>query len=255
MRLRMLGSGSSAGVPRIGGNWGRANPADPRNNRRRASVLVEHSGTRLLVDTGPDLRAQLLQAQVSSVTAVLYTHAHADHCHGIDDLRGLFHLQGEIDCYMDEFTLAGLRTRFPYIFSGNAGYPPIARPHLLRGDLWLGAIHVRPFWQVHGPIQSVGFRFEAGARVVVYSTDVSELPADSWELVTGADLWVVDALRRQPHPTHSHLARTLEWIARAGPREAWLTHMDESMDVSELLAELPPSVSPGWDGRVWDGGA
>jgi phosphoribosyl 1,2-cyclic phosphate phosphodiesterase len=253
MRLVMLGSGTSSGVPRIGNDWGRADPANPRNRRRRVSVLVEAGDIRLLVDTGPDLREQLLDAGVSWLTAVLYTHDHADHCHGIDDLRALFHASGvEVDCYMDAATRAGLRTRFAYVFAGRAGYPPTARAHLLKDELRFGPITVRPFRQQHGPVHSMGFRFEAGGAAIAYSTDVKEIPEESWPLLADLDLWVVDALRRNPHPTHSHLEQTLGWIARARPAEAWLTHLDQSMDHDELAAELPAGVSPGWDGRIWE---
>jgi phosphoribosyl 1,2-cyclic phosphate phosphodiesterase len=253
MRLTMLGSGTSSGVPRIGGDWGQCDPANPRNRRRRVSVLVDAGDVRLLVDTGPDLRAQLLDAEVGWVTAVLYTHDHADHCHGIDDLRALFHATGaEIDCYMDRSTRASLRTRFAYVFAGRSGYPPTAKAHLLLDSMAFGPIIVRPFRQQHGPVHSMGFRFEANGLAIAYSTDLNGLPEDSWPLLQGLDLWVVDALRRTPHPTHSHLAQTMDWIARARPREAWLTHMDQSMDHDALVAELPSGVSPGFDGRVWE---
>jgi phosphoribosyl 1,2-cyclic phosphate phosphodiesterase len=256
MRLVMLGSGTSSGVPRIGvdgGDWGACDPANPRNRRRRVSVLVEHEDVRLLVDTSPDLREQLLEADVGWLTAVLYTHDHADHCHGIDDLRALFHAAGvEIDCYMDRSTRASLRTRFSYVFQGRSGYPATARAHLLDAEMRFGTMIVRPFRQAHGPVHSSGFRFEAGGQAIAYSTDVDGLPDESWPLLVGLDLWVVDALRRTPHPTHSHLAQTLDWISRARPSEAWLTHMDQSMDHDALLAELPAGVTPGYDGRVWE---
>jgi phosphoribosyl 1,2-cyclic phosphate phosphodiesterase len=256
MRLLILGSGTSSGVPRLGGDgfgdWGGCDPANPRNRRRRVSVLVEHGDVRLLVDTGPDLREQLLDAGVGWLTAVLYTHDHADHCHGIDDLRALFHAAGvEIDCYMDEATRASLRSRFSYVFRGGSGYPPTARAHLLKPEMRFGELVVRPFRQQHGPIHSIGFRFEAAGRAIAYSTDLNGVPEASWPLLAGLDLWVVDALRRHPHPTHSHLAQTLGWIERAAPQEAWLTHMDNSMDHDQLLGELPAGVSPGYDGRVW----
>jgi phosphoribosyl 1,2-cyclic phosphate phosphodiesterase len=218
------------------------------------SILVEAGHTRLLVDTSPDLREQLLDANVGWLTAVLYTHDHADHCHGIDDLRALFHASGvEIDCYMDRATRASLRTRFSYVFAGRAGYPPTARAHLLTGDMRIGDISVRPFRQQHGPVHSMGFRFDADGKSVAYSTDTSGFPAETWPVLAGLDLWVVDALRRNPHPTHSHLSQTLEWIERVKPAEAWLTHMDQSMDHDALVRELPPTVSPGHDGRVWEG--
>lgn len=254
MRLVMLGSGTSSGVPRIGNDWGRCDPANPKNRRRRVSVLVEHGSTRLLVDTGPDLREQLLAADISWLSAVLYTHDHADHTHGIDDLRALFHATGQmIPCYMDTHTRAGLRHRFAYVFAGRAGYPPTATAGLLEPEMHFGDIIVRPFRQQHGPVHSMGFRFEAGGKAIAYSTDVNAIPDTSWPLLEGLDLWVVDALRHRPHPTHSHLAQTLEWIARVTPAEAWLTHMDQSMDYDALQSTLPSGVSPGHDGRIWEG--
>lgn len=215
--------------------------------------MVEHEDVRLIVDTGPDLREQLLEAGVGCVTAVLYTHDHADHCHGIDDLRTLFHAAGrEIDCYMDLATRSGLRTRFSYVFAGRSSYPATAKAHLLEQVHQFGSLTVRPFRQKHGPVHSMGFRFEAAGKAIAYSTDLDAMEEDSWPLLEGLDLWVVDALRREPHPTHSHLARTLEWINRAQPRQAWLTHMDQSMDHDDLLAELPTGVSPAYDGRMWE---
>ena len=257
MRLTMLGSGSSSGVPRVseraGGDWGQCDPGNPRNRRRRVSVLVEAPGVRLLVDTGPDLRAQLLDAGVGWLTAVLYTHDHADHCHGIDDLRALFHGSGRpVDCYMDKPTRASLRSRFSYAFAGRAGYPATATALLLGDDMQFGPIRVRPLLQAHGPVHSMGFRFDCGDAALAYSTDLSGIPDASWPLLQGLDLWVVDSLRRTPHPTHSHLAQTLQWIDRAAPRAAWLTHMDQSMDHDTLLAELPAGVTPGYDGRAWE---
>ncbi len=252
MQVRMLGCGTSSGVPRIGNNWGQCDPANPRNRRRRVSILVEAGDVRLLVDTGPDLREQLLDADVSWVTAVLYTHDHADHTHGIDDLRQLYHNMGHrVDLYMDLRTRSGLRNRFSYVFAGRSGYSPTARAHLLDSEMQFGPITVRPFRQHHGPIDSTGFRFDCNGLSLAYSTDVNGIPEASWPLLIGLDLWIVDALRREPHPTHSHLARTLEWIDRARPREAWLTHMDQSMDHDALLKELPDGVTPGFDGRQW----
>lgn len=256
MRLVMLGSGTSSGVPRIGNDWGRCDPANPRNRRSRASVLVEAGDVRLLVDTGPDLRNQLLGADISWITAVLYTHDHADHTHGIDDLRPLFHASGqELDCYMDEATHKSLLGRFGYVFKGRTGYPATANAHLMKPEMQFGPVTVRPILQKHGPVHSMGFRFECDGQAVAYSTDVDGFPNDSWPLLEGLDLWVVDALRRDPHPTHSDLGRTLDWIERADPRKSWLTHMDQSMDHDQLLLELPERVSPGFDGRIWESGS
>ncbi len=259
MRLLMLGCGTSSGVPRLGGpdgqgNWGACDPANPRNRRHRCSVLIEAGETRLLVDTSPDLRDQLLGAGIGWISAALFTHDHADHCHGIDDLRQLFHASGkEIPCYMDRETRAGIRSRFSYVFAGRSGYPAIAEALVMPEELQIGPISVRAFRQQHGPVHSLGFRFTCDGKSIAYSTDLNGIPGSSWPLVADLDLWVVDALRREPHPTHSHLAQTLEWIAQASPKEAWLTHMDQSMDYEELARELPAGVSPGYDGRVWNG--
>ncbi|MCS6985833.1 MAG: MBL fold metallo-hydrolase [Sphingomonadaceae bacterium] len=252
MRVLMLGSGTSSGVPRLGGGWGRCDPANPRNRRRRVSLLVEHGPIRLLVDTSPDLREQLLDAGVSRLDAVLFTHDHADHAHGLDDLRGVFHAMGRpVDCYMDQPTLRTLTTRFAYAFAGEGGYPRIATARSLEPELRFGDLRVRPFRQVHGPVTSTGYRFEADGKAVAYSTDVTDFPPDSRPLLEGLDLWIVEALRREPHPTHAHLSRTLDWIATFRPRLAVLTHLDQSMDHDELRAELPPGVLPGFDGFSW----
>ncbi len=251
MRVTMLGSGTSSGVPRIGNDWGLCDPNEPKNRRRRVSILVEHAGVRVVVDTSPDFREQLLSAGVTGLEAVLFTHDHADHTHGIDDLRQIFHIRRTpVPCYGHPATLRGLRERFRYVFEGRDGYPPTAEAIEMPEELQLGGLTVRWFPQVHGEIKSSGFRFEADGRVLVYSTDVNELPREAAPLLEGVDVWIVDALRRTPHPTHSHLARTLGWIAEHKPGRAILTHMDQSMDHATLLGELPPGVEPGYDGLV-----
>lgn len=248
MRARILGCGTSSGVPRIGNDWGDCDPAEPRNRRRRASVLIESATTRILIDTGPDLREQLLDAGVSDVDAVIWTHDHADHCHGIDDLRQLFHARGApVAAYARPWTLAALRARFAYAFEGKDGYPPIVTGHDLPDRLEVGDITVTCVDQPHGPITSAGLRFEAGGAIG-YATDFNAMTDDMTILYKDLDIWIVDALRYRPHPTHPHLAQTLEWIAGAGARRAVLTHMDQSMDYATLLGELPPHVIPGHDG-------
>jgi phosphoribosyl 1,2-cyclic phosphate phosphodiesterase len=249
MRIVILGSGTSSGVPRIGGDWGDCNPANRRNRRRRVSILVEHGAATLLVDTSPDLREQLLDAGVGRVDGVFYTHDHADHAHGIDDLRALITNMGRrVDCWADAATWAALKSRFGYIFDGSAGYQAFACAHELGAEHRFGELLVRPFRQIHGLIDSVGYRFEAGGRAAAYSTDLNAIPRESEPFLEGLDLWVVDALRRRPHPTHPHLALTLEWIARFRPRRAVITHMDNTMDYDTLRAELPQGVEPGYDG-------
>ena len=249
MKLRILGCGTSFGVPRIGGDWGECDPSDPRNRRRRASILVEHEGTRILVDTSPDLREQLLDAGVDRLDAVIWTHDHADHCHGIDDLRQVYHVRGApVPGFARSDTLATLRARFGYVLEGRGGYPAIVDAKILPDRLEIGSLTLRIVDQPHGSITSAGIRFEAGGKSIVYSTDFGALTAEMHDLFKGADIWVVDSLRRRPHPTHPHLAQALEWIDAIAPGRAILTHMDNSMDYRTLLAELPTGVEPGFDG-------
>lgn len=248
MRVTVLGSGTSSGVPRIGNDWGDCDPAEPRNRRRRVALLVEHGGKRLLIDPGPDLREQLLSADVAHLDAVLITHDHADHVHGIDDLRQVFHaMQRPVDCYAHPKTWRGVRERFAYVFEGRDGYPPTCIAHDLPDRLTVGGMVVRWFPQVHGNIGSTGFRIEAAGAAIAYSTDLNDLTPAAEPMLEDLDLWVVDALRRHPHPTHTHLERTLGWIRRFRPKRSVLTHMDQSMDYRTLAAELPPHVEPGYD--------
>jgi phosphoribosyl 1,2-cyclic phosphate phosphodiesterase len=256
MRVTILGSGTSSGVPRIGGadgagNWGLCDPANPKNRRRRVSVLVEAAGQRVLIDCGPDCREQLLSARVAHLDAVFITHDHADHAHGIDDLRQLFHAMGRpVDIWASPATFRVLKSRFDYVFDGAPGYPASCRAHDLIGTVALGALQVTPFPQLHGDIESTGVRFDHAGKSFAYSTDVKGFDARADAALAGLDLWVVDALRREPHPTHSHLAQTLDWIAQRRPGRAVLTHMDQSMDYATLRRELPPGVEPGFDGQV-----
>ena len=249
MKLRLLGCGTSFGVPRIGNHWGDCDPAEPRNRRRRVSILVEHEGTRILVDTSPDLREQLLDAGAEGLDAVIWTHDHADHCHGIDDLRAIFHARGApLPGFARPDTLATLRARFGYVFEGEGGYPAVVDGATLPDELTVGPIRVTAVDQPHGAITSAGLRFEAGGRSIGYSTDCNELTGDMANLFKGIDVWVVDALRRRPHPTHPHLDETLRWVDALRPARAILTHMDNSMDYRTLVAELPAGVEPGYDG-------
>jgi phosphoribosyl 1,2-cyclic phosphate phosphodiesterase len=248
VKITLLGTGTSSGVPRIGNDWGNADPNDPRNRRRRVSILVESGDTTILVDTGPDMREQLLDARVSAVDAVFYTHDHADHTHGIDDLRGLFNLtKKRVQCYANDATLAMLHQRFGYIFKGEHGYPSIAQANRVADTHRIGRITVRSFRQIHGMIDSVGYRFEADGAVAVYSTDVNAFGRDARPLLAGTDLWVLDCLRRKPHPSHPHLDLALKWIDEFAPKRTLLTHMDSSMDHATLAAELPPGIEPGYD--------
>lgn len=251
MKVTILGCGTSSGVPRIGNDWGQCDPAEPRNARRRVSILVEAGHTRILVDTSPDLRAQLLDAGVSRIDAVIWTHDHADHVHGIDDLRQLFHNKGApIAGYAREATIAILRQRFGYVFEGADGYPPTARLQRLPDRVQLGAIEVSVVDQPHGPITSAGLRFESDGKAVGYATDFNCMTDAMRAHYAGLDLWIVDALRRRPHPTHPHLADTLAWAAELEPTRTLLTHMDNSMDYRSLLAELSKGIEPAHDNQV-----
>ena len=248
MRATILGCGTSSGVPRIGNDWGLCDPEEPKNRRRRASLLIQHGGANILVDTSPDFREQMLSAGISTLDAVIFTHDHADHTHGIDDLRQVFHaMQRPVACYAHPATWKGLRPRFDYIFEGADGYPPTCIANDLPDALTVGGLTIRWFPQIHGTIRSAGLRFEAEGRALAYSTDLNDLTPEAAPLLEDLDLWIVDALRRHPHPTHAHLPKTLDWIARFTPRRAVLTHMDQSMDYATLLTELPPGVEPGYD--------
>jgi phosphoribosyl 1,2-cyclic phosphate phosphodiesterase len=249
MKLRILGCGTSSGVPRVGNDWGSCDPAEPRNRRRRVSILVEHAQARILVDTGPDLREQLLDAMVSDVDGVIWTHDHADHCHGIDDLRQLYHARGRpVAGYARPATLGILLHRFAYAFEGKGGYPAVVELNELPDHLNLAGLAVRVVDQPHGGITSAGLRFDAGGKSIAYSTDVNGLTREMANLFEGVDLWVVDALRRRPHPSHAHLEQTLDWIATVRPARAVLTHMDNTMDYRTLIDELPIGVEPAYDG-------
>ena len=249
MKLTILGCGTSSGVPRIGGDWGACDPEDPHNRRTRASILVQSETTTILIDTGPDMREQLLAARVSRIDAVLWTHEHADHTHGIDDLRQIFHLSGApVPCYARPRCLESLERRFRYVFHGRGGYPPSATISQLDDEILIGDILVRTVDQPHGGITSAGFRFEHSAKSAGYSTDFHEVTPDMDDMFAGLDLWVIDALRHAPHPTHANLATTLNALATLKPERAILTHMDQSLDYKTLAAELPSGVVPGFDG-------
>ena len=255
MKVRILGSGTSSGVPRIGNDWGACDPAEPRNARTRASILVEHEGTRVLVDTGPDMRAQLLAAEVGMVDAILWTHEHADHVFGIDDVRQIFHARGSaVPGYARAGTEARLRAQFGYVFEGRDGYPPTIALATLPDALTIGGIAIRVVDQPHGSITSAGLRFEAGGAAIGYATDISGMTEAMRALYAGLDVWIVDALRRRPHPTHPDLATALRWVEELRPARTALIHMDQSMDYATLRAELPAGVEPGYDGLEMEPG-
>lgn len=251
MKVRILGCGTSSGVPRIGGDWGACDPAEPRNRRLRAAILIDTATTRLLVDTGPDMREQLLAAGTDRLDAVIWTHDHADHTHGIDDLRQVFHQRGSpVPGYARAPDLAALKARFGYAFAGRDGYPATIAAEMLTERQTIGDVAVGAVNQPHGAITSAGLRFDHGGRSIGYSTDVSRLTPEMEALFVGLDIWIVDALRRAPHPSHAHLDETLGWIERLRPARAVLTHMDQSMDYRRLCAALPDGVEPGYDGMI-----
>jgi phosphoribosyl 1,2-cyclic phosphate phosphodiesterase len=257
LKFTILGCGSSGGVPRPALGWGECDPKNPKNRRRRTSLLVERRTadgvTRVLVDTSPDLREQLIDADVDWLDAVFYTHEHADHTHGIDDLRSLFIKRHQrIDVYLDEKTAAMMRTRFGYCFQSPPGseYPPIVTEHRLTAGSAVtvtgkgGPIVGLPFLQNHGDIASLGFCFGK----LAYSCDVSDIPAASLSLLSGLDVWIVDALRYRPHPSHFSVTDALSWIERLRPRRAVLTNLHADLDYEALRAKLPVNVVPAFDG-------
>ena len=257
LRFHILGCGSSGGVPRIGGHWGECDPANPKNRRRRCSMLVERETdqgvTRVLIDTSPDMRDQLIDAGVGALDGVLYTHSHADHVHGVDDLRMVvFNMRERVNVWADQTTCDALLDRFGYVFIQPEGssYPPILNLNLLNGPVRItglgGEITFTPFEVGHGRIDALGFRI----KDLVYLPDVSAMNNAAWDVLSGANCWVLDALRREPHPTHSHLEQSLEWIEKSGVPNAVLTNMHIDLDYETVLAETPDHITPAYDGMI-----
>jgi phosphoribosyl 1,2-cyclic phosphate phosphodiesterase len=264
LEITILGCGSSTGVPRIGGadgagDWGACDPSNPKNRRRRCSILLRQRGpggeTAVLVDTAPDLREQLLEARCGRLDAVLITHDHADQTHGLDDLRAVaYGMRRRVEVYSDRFCLDSLRHKFRYAFETPAGseYPPILNAHEIHElqEFALtgagGAIPVLPFRQQHGRIHSLGFRLGG----LAYSPDVSALAEDSLAALDGIEVWILDALRHAPHPTHANVATALGWIARVKPARAILTNLHLDLDYETLKRELPAGVEPAYDGMT-----
>lgn len=246
----MLGSGTSTGVPRVGNDWGACDPNEPRNRRSRVSIIVESAaGNRLLVDTSTDLRSQLLREDIGSVDAVFWTHDHADHCHGIDDLRVLrYGRGGPIPGYAADETVRRLRMRFGYVFAGQHGYPTIVSLDTLDKLRMCCGIGVASCQMPHGPAQSTAFRFDCDDKSIGYATDFSEITRGMVDLFHGVDILVIDCLRREPHPTHAHLGMALELAEAARADRAVLTHLDKSMDYATLCREVPKHVLVGFDG-------
>jgi phosphoribosyl 1,2-cyclic phosphate phosphodiesterase len=262
IRFTVLGCGSSGGNPRVSNDWGKSDPTNPKNRRRRAAALIERIGplgsTVVLIDTGPDLREQLLSARVRHLDAVLYTHEHADHVHGIDDLRGVcYAMKKRVPVWFDGPTKESLTTRFKYCFEQGAGsnYPSIltgndivyGQPIVIEGAG--GAMSILPIPQEHGDIVSLGFRIGD----LAYSPDISGLPEASVPHLEGLDVWIVDALRYMPHPSHWSVKQTLGWVDRLKPKRAILTHMLGDLDYDTLRRELPEGVEPAFDGLVVEG--
>ncbi len=256
-RFTVLGCGSSPGVPRINGDWGACDPGNPKNRRTRCSLLIEQFGpdgvTAVVVDTSPDFRAQMLSAKVQRIDGVLYTHPHADHLHGIDDLRQYALLQRErISVFADDATYGHLRTAFGYCFESSNGsmYPPICERFDITAGTEIvvtgagGSIPVLPILQVHGPIHSLGFRIGN----FCYSPDVSDFPDQSVPMLANLDCWIVDALQYREHISHFSLAQALEWINRMSPKKAYLTHMHIPLDYETVRRETPDHVEPAHDG-------
>ncbi len=251
LKLTILGCGTSSGVPRIGNDWGVCDPKQPKNRRSRVSIIVESPSTRILVDTSPDLRNQFLDNGIDRIDAVIWTHDHADHCHGIDDLRAVFQQKRKpIAGYARPFALASLKQRFAYVFEGHKLYPSICEGFPLEGAVEIGDISVRFVDQPHGSITSAGLRFEYQGKSIAYATDFGAVTPEMQHLYRGCDLFVVDALRDEPHPTHAHLDMTLALIDDVQPRLSLLTHMDKSMDYDHLTTILPEHVRPAYDGYV-----
>ena len=250
MKVLLLGSGTSTGVPRIGNDWGGCDPNEPRNRRTRVSIIVESSeGKRLLVDTSTDLRRQLLDNGIESVDGVFWTHDHADHCHGIDDLRVMrYGRGGPLPGFASEETAYRLRQRFGYVFAGQHGYPTIVSLEMLDRLRMFAGFAVDWCEMPHGPSQTTGFRFEADGKSIAYATDYSAITDEMVDLYQGVDVLVSDCLRRDPHPTHAHLAMAIELAERCEAGKLVLSHLDKSMDYATLCDETPDFVVVGYDG-------
>lgn len=256
LTLRLLGTGSSGGVPRSNGDWGACDPTNPKNRRLRCGALITlteaHKKTNVLIDTPPDIREQLISANVKHIDGVVFTHDHADQTHGIDDVRAFALVQKkQIPTFADTATWSSLSNRFEYVFIGKGGYPPILDRQAdlvpltavtLHGDA--GSIELMPLRQIHGRIESLGFRIND----VAYCNDVNELPEETKARLHGLDTLVVDALRETPHPTHAHLDQALAWVEELKPRKTVLTNLHIDMDYDTLRQKLPDNVEPGFDG-------
>ncbi|MEL6413677.1 MAG: MBL fold metallo-hydrolase [Pseudomonadota bacterium] len=263
IRFTLLGTGSSGGVPRVGGDWGACDPNEPKNRRTRCSALVEvwadaspEAVTTVLIDTSPDLREQLLAANTTRVDAVVFTHDHADQTHGIDDVRALaIRNRAQVKAYMDLPTSRSLMPKFNYVFNGDNGYPALydVQPFLTPYESFRvsgpgGEIEMTPLDQEHGYIRSLGFRIGD----IAYCNDLNGFPDATLEALQGLDLLMIDALRYTPHPSHAHLGQTLEWVKKLRPRRTALTNLHIDLDYKTLIDELPDGVFPGFDGWAYE---
>jgi phosphoribosyl 1,2-cyclic phosphate phosphodiesterase len=249
VKVRILGCGTSTGVPKIGNEWGQCDPNEPRNYRLRTSILVESAGQRMLVDCGPDLRQQLLSAQVNRLDGVIVTHAHGDHCHGLDELRPVSQaVGGPVPLHARRDVLDELNLRFAYAFEQSDFYRPILEGRELGEELAFGEARVRFVDQPHGGPTSLGLRFDEADYSVAYAVDFSDLTEDMTALYEGADVWIADCLTRKPHPTHAHLDGVLHWARELRVGQLYLVHMGNGLDYQTLIAELPDWAAPAYDG-------
>lgn len=254
IRAVVLGSGGATGVPMIGRGWGKCDPNNPKNRRKRPSLLVQTDSLNILIDTSPDLRQQLLDADISRLDAVLYTHGHADHLHGIDDLRDVNRCMHDwIDGWADAGTMKAIRERFSYVFEPQHPetkviYKPLLRPHIIDGPFDLKGLPVVPIPLDHGYSTSMGFRFGP----LAYTTDVVRLDEAGFKALEGVGTWIVSCTVDFPHETHAELSVILDWVERVKPQRAVLTHLSYHFDYEALKARLPSHIEPGYDGMVID---
>jgi phosphoribosyl 1,2-cyclic phosphate phosphodiesterase len=249
VNVRVLGCGTSTGVPKIGNDWGQCDPHEPRNCRLRTSILIESAGERMLVDCGPDLRQQLLLAEVNRLDGVIVTHAHGDHCHGIDELRPVSQaVDGPVSLHARADVLTELHERFGYAFAQSDFYRPIVEAHELGEELRFGDVRARFVDQPHGGLTSLGIRFDEARYSAAYAIDFSDLTDEMAVLYEGVDVWIADCLTRRPHPTHAHLDAVLGWARELRVGQLYLVHMGNGLDYRMLLAELPDWAAPAYDG-------
>jgi phosphoribosyl 1,2-cyclic phosphate phosphodiesterase len=249
LKVRILGCGTSTGVPKIGNEWGQCDPNEPRNARLRTSIIVESAGERMLVDCGPDLRQQLLAAEVGRLDGVIVTHAHGDHCHGIDELRPVSQaIDGPVPLHARADVLEELKLRFAYAFDQSPFYRPIVEERELSQEVRFGECRVTFVDQPHGGPTSLGLRFDEGEHSVGYAIDFSELTDEMAALYQGVDVWIADCLTRKPHPTHMHLDGVLSAARDLRVGQVYLVHMGNGLDYHALSAELPDWAAPAYDG-------